>query len=57
MDHRKPGPLERCGYQFYQNYPIAFLTRFPVNGACGKRLPVRAMTAFDTSGVISGVAI
>jgi hypothetical protein len=35
-------------------YPIAFLTRSSVNGAWRKRLPVRAITPFDTAGVISG---
>jgi hypothetical protein len=49
----KAAPLMERGY----SYPIAFLTRSSVKGAWRKRLPVRAMTAFDTAGVISGVAI
>ena len=53
----KAAPRERRGYQFCRNYPIAFLTRSSVNGAWRKRLPVSAMTAFDTAGVINGVAI
>jgi hypothetical protein len=44
-------------HHFCQNYPIAFLTRSSMNGAWRKRLPASAMTAFDTAGVISGVAI
>jgi hypothetical protein len=55
--NHKAAPRERRGYQFCRNYPIAFLTRSSVNGAWRKRLPVRAMIAFDTAGVISGVAI
>ena len=55
--NHKAAPRERRGYQFCRNYPIAFLTRSSVNGAWRKRLPVSAMTAFDTAGVISGVAI
>ena len=51
----KAAPPERCAA--LPNYPIAFLTRSSVNGAWRNRLPVRAMTAFDTAGVISGVAI
>jgi hypothetical protein len=55
--NHKAAPRERRGYKFCRNYPIAFLTRSSVNGAWRKRLPVRAMIAFDTAGVISGVAI
>jgi len=38
-------------------YPRAFFTRSSVNGACRRRTPVRAIMAFDTAGVIDGVAI
>ena len=40
-----------------QIYPRAFFTRSSVNGACRRRTPVRAIMAFDTAGVIDGVAI
>ena len=41
----------------YGRYPSAFLTRSSVNGACRSRTLVSAITALETAGVISGVAI
>jgi hypothetical protein len=43
--------------QWQPIYAKAFFTRSSVNGACRNRTPASAIIAFETAGVMSGVAI